>query len=215
MSEYNSKKMFKRWLKNTKAVSPIIATLLMIVISVVAGVMIYGWISGFISTGVPSAPQLYIVSISSATNYNGTYTSDIAAAYSYSDVKIRVSNTGLKDITSVGAVNIIIKDNAGNEYDSATTDYMVWGVSTSSGVGGNSSGVVTAAPTAQTGTVAVDAGETTTIYVRLHNTTVATAPFTGHTGLPYGASYTINLIDVAAYDGSPVISAEVPVRITK
>ncbi|MEM3737463.1 MAG: archaellin/type IV pilin N-terminal domain-containing protein, partial [Candidatus Bathyarchaeia archaeon] len=74
--QYNSnRKSLKKWFKDAKAVSPIVATLLMIVISVVAGVMVYGWISGFISTGVPAAPTAYIVNIASVTVYSVNWNS--------------------------------------------------------------------------------------------------------------------------------------------
>jgi len=48
----------KKLPRNRCAVSPIVATLVMIIISVVAGVMIFGWVSGFISTGIPTGPTI-------------------------------------------------------------------------------------------------------------------------------------------------------------
>ena len=97
--EITTKKMIKKWLKNAKAVSPIIATLLMIVISVVAGVMIYGWISGFIQTGVPSAPSAYIITINSVTASDSQATE--AYATNNTILKVKIQNPGAKDIEGV------------------------------------------------------------------------------------------------------------------
>lgn len=221
MSEPNTKKMVKKWLKNTKAVSPIIATLLMIVISVVAGVMIYGWISGFITTGVPSAPQLYIVSVGGATNYNGTGAVTLADSeggsgwgqHGFTDIKIRVSNTGTKDIPSITAANIVLRDTSGTEYDSISATYRVIQIASTSAINASDGAYGT---TASTDSVAINAGATTSVYVRVINATVEpTTDAKLSYGLPIGATYSINLIDVTAYDGSPVTSAETPVRVTQ
>jgi flagellin-like protein len=78
-----------------KAISPIIATLILIVITVVAGVMLYGFVTGFMSKTSSSTGAIAQITVDSAS-VNGTG--------SYANVS--VTNTGTTPVT-ITAVNVI------------------------------------------------------------------------------------------------------------
>ena len=196
----NSKTTPKKLLKNAKAVSPVVATLLMIVISVVAGVMIYGWISGFIATGVPSVPTAYIVTISSVTVY------DVRAA-NETVLKVAISNPGAKDI-DVTSKNFVITLTNGTVKDYTTTGLKVFEVDDAA-IAAHGVRVGTAANT--TSSAALIAGKTTYVYVGIAGADSGTV--TG--ALTKGNTYTINTRDASTYDGIAVTSAELPFKANK
>jgi len=78
-----------------KAISPIIATLILIVITVVAGVMLYGFVSGFMAKTTSSTGAVAQIAIASA----GVSSSSGAAT-------IIVTNTGTTPVT-ITQVNLL------------------------------------------------------------------------------------------------------------
>lgn len=203
MVNYYSKSKLESWLKKSKAVSPIIATLLMIVISVVAGVMIYGWVSGFIETGIPSAPTAYIITISSVTVYDAD-TKD-GVTHNSTVLKVKLRNPGAKDI-DLTAANFIVTNSSGYTYDynatGASMHVLVYRVDDSP---------ITPNPqdlTTQQGnttyTVTLHGGSTLTIYIELlgHESGADTG------ALDKGDTYRFNTQDATTFDAIPVSSAE-------
>lgn len=101
-----------------KAISPIIATLILIVIAVVAGIMLYGFVTGYMSkvtssTGTFSGSQLALQA-ASISPYNTT-------AYTVSAV---VTNTGSTNVT-VTAINVLYVSNNSLIGSNSTVSYTV------------------------------------------------------------------------------------------
>jgi len=78
-----------------KAISPIIATLILIVITVVAGVMLYGFVSGFMAKTTSSTGTIAPISIASAS-----------VSSSNQNATIVVSNLGTTPVT-ITQVNLL------------------------------------------------------------------------------------------------------------
>ena len=196
-------KLVKKCLKDTKAVSPIIATLLMIVIAVVAGVMVYGWVSGFVTTGVPEVPRSYVVTISSVTVDNVAY---VDATNASTVLKVKMSNPGAKD-ASFTAANFIVTNSSGYTYDSTDTAVRVYDVSdTAITATANTTSI-----DATTNSVTLRGGATQTLYVELIG---------GEAGADTGAldngdTYVFNSQDATTYDGDAVTSAQKTFKATK
>ncbi|WP_309493019.1 archaellin/type IV pilin N-terminal domain-containing protein [Candidatus Hecatella orcuttiae] len=212
MRGHFSNKTLKKWLKQKKAVSPIIATLLMIVISVVAGVMIYGWISGFISTGVPSVPTAYIVTISSVTVSDVDTSS--ATTHNSTVLKVKISNPGAKDV-SVTAANFIVTNSSGYVYDyngtGGSLHVLVYQVSSSSITATAQNLTTQVGLTGAANTVTLTGGTTTTLYIELlgHESGADTG------ALDKGDTYILNTQDATTYDGISVTSAEYTFKANK
>lgn len=102
-------KNLRSFMKNCKAISPIFATLILIAIAVIAGVVVYAFTSGMLSgmTSTSSAGQEKIAVQSSGVNTGATV------------VTIYAQQTG-----GPGAVpiSIIIKDSTGNTVTTATIE---------------------------------------------------------------------------------------------
>jgi len=82
--------------RKSKAISPIIATLILIVITVVAGVMLYGFVTGFMAKTSSSSNAVAQISIDSA-----------GVSYSGNNATIILANTGTAsvNITQVSLLN--------------------------------------------------------------------------------------------------------------
>ena len=78
-----------------KAISPIIATLILIVITVVAGVMLYGFVSGFMAKTTSSTGAIAQITVDSA-NVSSTN----------NDANVVVTNTGTTPVT-ITQVNLL------------------------------------------------------------------------------------------------------------
>jgi len=78
-----------------KAISPIIATLILIVITVVAGVMLYGFVSGFMAKTTSSTGAVAQIAIASASVSSSSGTATII-----------VTNTGTTPVT-ITQVNLL------------------------------------------------------------------------------------------------------------
>ena len=91
--------------KKNKAISPIIATLILIVITVVAGIALYGFVSGYMSTITPtsSAPPSYEF-------ITEQYTPN-ATAKNYNSFNYTIQNTGSIPITITKAYLINASNN--------------------------------------------------------------------------------------------------------
>jgi len=92
--------------KKNKAISPIIATLILIVITVVAGIALYGFVSGYMSTVTPtsSAPPSYEFITEQYTPYS--ITPKIYNSFNYT-----IQNTGSIPITITKAYLINASNN--------------------------------------------------------------------------------------------------------
>jgi len=98
---------YKRMIKNSKAISPIFATLILIAIAVIAGVVVYMFTSGTLATmtGGGTAAQEK-VSVQGVSYTAGATT-----------ISVYAENTGSGTVTING---MIIKDASGNILQSAT-----------------------------------------------------------------------------------------------
>ena len=81
-------RMVKRARRAIKGVSPVLATLILIVIAVVAGLIVYGWITGWMRTKLPSE-ELQIDKV---------YTGDLGGEAD-PDYAVVITNTGKVKIT--------------------------------------------------------------------------------------------------------------------
>jgi flagellin-like protein len=78
-----------------KAISPIIATLILIVITVVAGIMLYGFVTGFMAKTTSSTGAIAQITVDSA-NVSSTN----------NDANVVVTNTGTTPVT-ITQVNLL------------------------------------------------------------------------------------------------------------
>ena len=110
-----------------KAISPIIATLILIVITVVAGIMLYGFVSGFMAKTTSSTGAVAQIAIDSA-----------GVSYSSKSAAIIVTNTGTTPVTitqvnllnpSTGAL-LVTFTNIGTSYPPTSTSVIVTGGNT-------------------------------------------------------------------------------------
>src|SRR5208337_4699860 len=96
---------YKRLMKNSKAISPIFATLILIAIAVIAGVVVYMFVSGTLATMTSGGVA-------------GTEKDSVqAASYSGSTVTVYLEQTGGAAATVNG---LIIKNVSGDTIGSAT-----------------------------------------------------------------------------------------------
>jgi flagellin-like protein len=109
-------------LKNKKAVSPIIATLLLILIAVAAGVIIYVWVTGYVGTqiGTAGGQEPFIITnvkyyISTNPYVNVTVINQGTAAINITTVRVYTSNyTNLIAYSTNAPLKIVI--NPGDTY---------------------------------------------------------------------------------------------------
>ncbi|MCX8181730.1 MAG: type IV pilin [Candidatus Methanomethyliaceae archaeon] len=97
-----------------KGVSPIIATLLLIVIAVAAAVVTYTFVMGFVGTGTESSTNVQSQLTYDAYSVNGTSASSITAY---------IRNTGGRAVT----INAVYVDGVSFTRDSAAAIGTVWG----------------------------------------------------------------------------------------
>ena len=121
--------------KKNKAISPIIATLILIVITVIAGIALYGFVSGYMSTITPtsSAPPSYEFITSKytpATNVSNTNNVLTLNSFNYT-----IQNTGSTPFTLTKAYLI-----------NATSNQVYSVASIETGKYGGTAGSVTIAP---------------------------------------------------------------------
>jgi archaeal type IV pilus assembly protein PilA len=88
---------YKRFIKNTKAISPIFATLILIAIAVIAGVVVYMFTSGFLAT--------------STTNTNTPQEKVAVQGVDVTVPEVLAQNMGSVDVIITAA---IVKDANGN-----------------------------------------------------------------------------------------------------
>jgi flagellin-like protein len=92
---------YKRFIKNTKAISPIFATLILIAIAVIAGVVVYMFTSGFLA--------------GNATNTNAAQEKLAVSGASYDATGLSVT-VYVQDMTSTDTVTVtglLVKDGSG------------------------------------------------------------------------------------------------------
>jgi len=92
--------------KKNKAISPIIATLILIVITVIAGIFLYSFVSGYMSTITPTS--------SSPPSYDfitGQYTPFVSGVR-YNSFNFTIQNTGSISITITKAYLIYANNNS-------------------------------------------------------------------------------------------------------
>jgi flagellin-like protein len=116
---------------NDDAVSPVIAVILMVAITVVLAATVYVWVSGFGSSSSSAAKSLSLTSASSistvndykpalATGYNKTYTvASATAGMKWSDVSFTLNGASLSyhdfttNATAIGAQQWCLIDSTG------------------------------------------------------------------------------------------------------
>ena len=102
---------YRKFVKNSKAISPIFATLILIAIAVIAGVVVYMFTSGTLATmtggGTAAQEKVAVQGIT----YNST-----AVTTTTSTIAVYAQNTGTGTVTING---MIIKDSNGNTVQSA------------------------------------------------------------------------------------------------
>ena len=97
--------------KKNKAISPIIATLILIVITVVAGIALYGFVSGYMSTVTPTSsapPSLEFISGQYTPYY---YNTASKTTVRYNSFNYTIQNTGSIPITITKAYLINASNN--------------------------------------------------------------------------------------------------------
>src|SRR5512137_1379158 len=99
---------FKQLMKNTKAISPIFATLILIAISVIAGVVVYMFTSGFLAgnTASTNAAQEKVTVQGFAIKTTGAFT---VYAQSTNQIDVTVNSVIIKDGsgTTIGIVSTL------------------------------------------------------------------------------------------------------------
>ena len=94
----------RKWIKNKAGVSPIIAIILMVAITVVLAATIYVWVSGF-GGGGSKAISMSITQLDSATDHNATFRVDsVSQGAKWDDLEIRINNTADSVDTSNSSV---------------------------------------------------------------------------------------------------------------
>jgi flagellin-like protein len=99
---------YKRFMKNRKAISPIFATLILIAIAVIAGVVVYMFTSGTLATmtgGGTAAQEKVSIQATAASISGGNFT-------------VWAQNTGGGSVT---ITNAVIKGSSGNVLSTVTT----------------------------------------------------------------------------------------------
>jgi len=82
--------MKKMWKKNNKAVSPVIATILMVAITVVLAAVLYVMVMGFGDSGNPDAPTVSLTKTTTTTGYSVVITISPAT----NDTKMAIALNG-------------------------------------------------------------------------------------------------------------------------
>jgi len=132
--------------RKRKGISPIIATVLLIAITIAAGLAIYGWVSGLISAGTSSK-------VIGSTPLSVTFVSATNAATSSqkTGVTLEIANQGSHDVTLTSSEIEIVASNG--DVFVPSTGLTVYLSSTGYGTSGIS--------------VTIPAGGTQTVYVTL------------------------------------------------
>jgi archaeal type IV pilus assembly protein PilA len=103
-------KILRKMRKDVRAISPVIATLLMIAIAVVASLVVYAWVSGYMNFQTEKTGKA--IQIQSVT-YSGA-SGDVFTVYVQNVGDSPVSLTGGLYINGGLATGITIKDTSGN-----------------------------------------------------------------------------------------------------
>jgi archaeal type IV pilus assembly protein PilA len=129
----NFGKQIRKFRKNARAISPVIATLLMIAIAVVASLVTYAWVMGYMSFQTEKTGKA--IQIQSAT-YSGT-SGDVFTVYVQNVGDSPVSLSGGLYINGGLATSITIKDTSGATITSIAegSTAVFSGTTTSLGVG--------------------------------------------------------------------------------
>lgn len=101
--------MKKMWKKNNKAVSPVIATILMVAITVVLAAVLYVMVMGFGGSGSPEAPT---VSLSKMTTSTGV------------DVIVTINPSTANNTIMVALNGVVVDYNKGYTFIQADKDFV-------------------------------------------------------------------------------------------
>jgi archaeal type IV pilus assembly protein PilA len=99
--------VYKKFSKNAKAISPIFATLILIAIAVIAGVVVYMFTSG------------YLASMTNNTNAAQDKLAVSGASYDGKDLTVYVQN--MQQTGKVTVTGLLVKDSSGNTAASVTS----------------------------------------------------------------------------------------------
>jgi flagellin-like protein len=115
---------YKRFMKNTKAISPIFATLILIAIAVIAGVVVYMFTSGFLAGNTANTNAANEKVTIQATQYDATTGLTVYAQSTTSTVTI--SSAIVKDASgNVVGAPITVTTGTGNPITSTLTGLVV------------------------------------------------------------------------------------------
>lgn len=106
----NFRKMKRNFRRNTKAISPVIATLLMIAIAVVASLVTYAWVMGYMSFTTNKVGKSILIQ---SASYN------VTASTTSLDFSLYVQNVGDSDV-KFGTANYVFINSAAMGADTST-----------------------------------------------------------------------------------------------
>jgi flagellin-like protein len=122
--------MKKMWKKNTKAVSPVIATILMVAITVVLAAVLYVMVMGFggeeqtAPNGALGVPQ--ITRNGTANNYNVTITIvSINPSTPITDLDYKLGSANAADLTLTADTNHVKINDIANDGQASSGDQIV------------------------------------------------------------------------------------------
>jgi len=98
--------MKKMWKKNNKAVSPVIATILMVAITVVLAAVLYVMVMGFGDSGNPDAPTVSLTKTTTSTGYSVVITISPAT----DDTKIAIAINGVVPTNATALYSLVQAD---------------------------------------------------------------------------------------------------------
>lgn len=93
--------MKKMWKKNNKAVSPVIATILMVAITVVLAAVLYVMVMGFGDSGNPEAPTVSLTKTTTSTGYSVVITISPSTSAEQISIAFAGETTAVSELTDV------------------------------------------------------------------------------------------------------------------
>ena len=91
---------FRKFMRNTKAISPIFATLILIAIAIIAGVVVYAFTSGFLSGSTGGGPVANEQISIQAAQYDGSATNTVTL-YCQSQGSVTIASGFIKQAGNI------------------------------------------------------------------------------------------------------------------
>jgi flagellin-like protein len=124
--------------KKNRAISPIIATLILIVITVIAGIALYGFVSGYMSTITPTSsapPNAQFIAEKYTPATNASTNNPKSPVLTYNSFNYTIQNAGSNPLTITKAYII-----------NASNNQLIYVANIETGQHGGTPGSVTIAP---------------------------------------------------------------------